>query len=422
MSKYFTISIDFNSLSIDSYKSDSLAIYSSEDRVVWMKEDTIVDWNTRIAMANVNHFSYFALVGERKDITPPTTTAVLSGDRGEDNWYRNDVELKLRPDDGNGLGIDYTAYKTQNSDWDEYKNPIHFVDEGGYILEFYSSDNDENIEEVKTVKFSIDKTPPVITAIKTPAANSNSWNNSNVTVHFDCTDGGSGVSEVTDDVVLSSEGANQPATGTCIDKAGNSSEMTLSGINIDKTTPSLTAVKTPNTNIDGWNNSDVTVHFDCTDTLSGIDFLTNDQILSSEGANQSVRGSCIDKAGNDSAVEVGDINIDTTQPIVSLYTAPSILWPPDGKTVDVRIWGSAIDNYLVKSLVFNVEDEYNEIKLYREMKPISSNFDDYFTLVKSRKGEDMSGRKYMIKITVFDFADNKSSSESAVLVPHDMGR
>ena len=40
--------------------------------------------------------------------------------------------------------------------------------------------------------------------------------------------------------ILSAEGAGQSATGTCADNAGNTSDATVSGINIDKTAPAIT--------------------------------------------------------------------------------------------------------------------------------------------------------------------------------------
>jgi hypothetical protein len=61
-----------------------------------------------------------------------------------------------------------------------------------------------------------------------------------VTVHFAGVDGLSGIDFCDADVVLSSEGAGQSASGTCTDKAGNvSSPASVTGIEIDKTNPTL---------------------------------------------------------------------------------------------------------------------------------------------------------------------------------------
>jgi hypothetical protein len=40
---------------------------------------------------------------------------------------------------------------------------------------------------------------------------------------------------VSTDAIASSEGSNQPVTGTATDKAGNRTSITITGPNIDKT-------------------------------------------------------------------------------------------------------------------------------------------------------------------------------------------
>ncbi|MBU0569899.1 hypothetical protein KKB40_03900 [Patescibacteria group bacterium] len=116
---------------------------------------------TKTASAQLNHLSYFALMAERFDTTAPTTNAVLSGEEGKDGWFKSDVEVTLNAQDNEGgLGVDYTLYKVNEGDWQEYTSFLNFTDEGDYLIEFYSVDNDENIEDVKSVEFHIDKTPP----------------------------------------------------------------------------------------------------------------------------------------------------------------------------------------------------------------------------------------------------------------------
>jgi hypothetical protein len=113
-------------------------------------------------------------------------------------------------------------------------------------------------------------------------------------------------------------------TGTAWDAAGNSSSATVSGINVDTTPPSI---KGSATTADGksysgaWTNQSVTVRFTCADQpdLSGIKSCPAPVTVSTEGANQQVRGTAGDVAGNSSSTAVGDINIDLTKPIVT-YT------------------------------------------------------------------------------------------------------
>jgi hypothetical protein len=120
---------------------------------------------------------------------------------------------------------------------------------------------------------------------------------------------------------LSSEGAGQSASGTCTDKAGNSASATQSAINIDKTAPSVSAARSPLANVNGWNNTNVTVSFTCSDLLSGVASVDSPVTLSGEGAGQSATGNCTDKAGNSASATQSGINIDKTAPTISLRPA-----------------------------------------------------------------------------------------------------
>ncbi len=100
-------------------------------------------------------------MGERKDSVAPITTPVLEGEKGTGNNFRSDVNLSLNAvDNEGGLGVEFTAYGFEDSAWQTYTTPLTFSAEGSYQIHFYSQDNDGNIEEVKTVEFSIDKTIP----------------------------------------------------------------------------------------------------------------------------------------------------------------------------------------------------------------------------------------------------------------------
>lgn len=165
----------------------------------------------------------------------------------------------------------------------------------------------------------VDTTAPVITFVSRTSANSFGWNNGDVTVEWSCSDSGSGVVADSVSETITIEGADQSATGTCEDHAGNTASDTQTGINIDKTPPTASASAAPDPNGNGWNNSDVTVSFEGTDGLSGIDTCSDPVVLSSEEASQSASGTCTDKAGNVSdPATVSGINIDKTKPVVEV--------------------------------------------------------------------------------------------------------
>jgi hypothetical protein len=186
-----------------------------------------------------------------------------------------------------------------------------------------ATDNADNSAASNTINVKVDKTPPTITASASPAPNGNGWNNTNVTVHYTCSDGLSGVASTSPDATLSSNGANQSSTGSCTDVAGNSASATASGINIDKTAPTITASASPAPNGNGWNNTNVTVHYTCSDGLSGVANTSPDATLSSNGANQSSTGSCTDEAGNTASATASGINIDKTAPTITASASPA---------------------------------------------------------------------------------------------------
>ena len=173
------------------------------------------------------------------------------------------------------------------------------------------------IEYVASGEPPPDLDPPTIVATYDPAANGEGWNNSAVTVTFTCTDEDSGVAECPDAISFGEEGAGQSETVQATDNAGNVAELTVT-VSIDLTDPAIAGSAYPDANEAGWNNTDVTVQFDCQDDLSGIAACTPDVVLNAEGADQSVTGQAVDLAGNSAEATVEGINIDKTAPDVAI--------------------------------------------------------------------------------------------------------
>jgi hypothetical protein len=92
-------------------------------------------------------------------------------------------------------------------------------------------------------------------------------------------------------------------------------------IGVDNDLPVITAVATPVANAAGWNNSDVTVVFACTDATSGVATCPSPVTVTAEGANQAISGQAVDKAGNTASASVS-VSIDKTLPFLSAETAP----------------------------------------------------------------------------------------------------
>ena len=185
----------------------------------------------------------------------------------------------------------------------------------------------------------VDTDSPSIVETLSPSPNSFGWNNTNVEVVFGCADATSGVATCPNPLLLTTEGLNQTATGTALDRAGNSASAKIQ-ISIDKTPPIISASQSPAPNGAGWNNSSVMVSFACADALSGLASCPSPVAVSSEGANQSVSAVALDKAGNSASASVS-VNIDKTAPIVSITS------PANGSVVtasSLQLAGSASDN------------------------------------------------------------------------------
>jgi hypothetical protein len=186
-----------------------------------------------------------------------------------------------------------------------------------------------------------DKIPPTTAATPSPGPNVNGWNNTSVTLAFNSVDnsGGSGVKQIAITLNGAQTGSVAVAGGTAsaaitaqgvttvtyfgIDNAGNQETPKTLTVRIDETSPTATATIAPAPNINGWNNTNVTVSFTGTDALSGIAACEAPISLTAEGAAQSVSGTCTDKAGNISSPAVqATVSIDLTPPEAYLRFDP----------------------------------------------------------------------------------------------------
>jgi parallel beta-helix repeat protein len=242
------------------------------------------------------------------DWTPPTITGTRTPDANPYGWNNTDVTVHFTAsDEVSGLDGPVPA------------DIVLSAEGSGQSVTREVSDLAGNSASATVHDINIDKTAPAIEGSRTPEANPSGWNNTDVTVKFTGADALSGMASLTPDTTLTSEGAGQSLEGTATDKAGNSASFTVSGINIDKTPPTITGTKDPSPNSEGWNNTDVTVHFAASDSLSGVDpaGVPADVAFSAEGADQSVTRTVADRAGNSASVTVSDINIDKTPPTIS---------------------------------------------------------------------------------------------------------
>jgi hypothetical protein len=259
--------------------------------------------------------------GIQIDRTAPTTSASVP-DPLASGWYAGDVQVTL-----NGLdslsGVKTTYYSVDGGGAETYSGPFSHGLKGVHTITFWSLDKAGNLEDSSvghSITLKIDGIPPTITGSRTPAANGFGWNNSPVTVSFNCSDAESGIAACDPGVLLSNAGAGQSYTGLAQDNAGNTASATVSDINIDLTAPSLAGAVTTIPNAFGWYKGNVTVHWTGQDGLSGIDPATQpaDSVITGEGSTLGAGPVYIsDQAGNVGSASVSGIKIDKTAPAIS---------------------------------------------------------------------------------------------------------
>ncbi len=249
------------------------------------------------------------------DVTPPVITPTVDGTLGNNGWYVSDVQVSWSVSDDESAISSSTGCDTV----------LVTADTTGTTYTCQATSAGGTSSQSVTIKR--DATAPEISLVSTYTNEADyvqgTWTNEDVSANFLCEDATSGPVSANDIEVLSTEGANQGITGNCQDLAGNTSSdsTSVTDVDIDKTAPTASAVALPAPNVNGWNNTDVTVSFQGSDALSGIASCSPDVVLSAEAAGQSASGTCTDNAGNVSDTATADnINIDKTNPGITITT------------------------------------------------------------------------------------------------------
>lgn len=177
----------------------------------------------------------------------------------------------------------------------------------------------KSLSEIKYTYVPADSTAPTVTAAADRPANENGWFNGDVTVSFDASDeaGGSGVQSVDEPVLITTEGKSMPVIGYARDHAGNAGFITYL-VSLDKTAPELSGKVVQTANKNGWYNGDVTVHFEASDSLSGLATVPADVWITGEGSDLSASATAVDQAGNRATAIVTGIKIDRSAPDISI--------------------------------------------------------------------------------------------------------
>ncbi|MCK7598029.1 PQQ-binding-like beta-propeller repeat protein [Microbulbifer sp. CAU 1566] len=239
------------------------------------------------------------------DNVAPTISASINPDPNSAGWHNTDVNVSfLCEDELSGIA--------------SCTSPIDVSAEGatqGFVGE--AKDKAGNTATV-TATISLDKTVPVLNSEILPQANSNGWHNQPVAITYTCSDSLSGISACPDTATVNQEGGSQSVSAEALDLANNKQEIE-DLVNLDLTPPTISASVSPAANSAGWHSSPVTVSFNCTDSLSGIETCESAETYSGDGANQLVSGIATDLAGNTKSTSV-TFNLDTTSPEINFIS------------------------------------------------------------------------------------------------------
>ncbi len=225
------------------------------------------------------------------------------------------------------------SYKVDSGAWSAYSGntsaSLTGLPEGVHTFYVAAKDAAGNVDSTPaTYNFGVDNTPPVISASRTPDANINGWNNTDVVASYTASDSLSGLPLGTESGshTFTAEAAGQSHTFTVTDLAGNSSSATIDNVNIDKTAPTLVfGSKSPIPTIYDWNNTDVNIGFTTGDALSGVASVSAASPLTftAEAAGQTQSVTVTDKAGNSQTFTSPVVNIDKTAPIITASYSPT---------------------------------------------------------------------------------------------------
>ena len=272
----------------------------------------------------------------KRDATAPDVTAGAR-DPDHNGWYNEPLTVSFSGTDATSDNVSCDSPVTYGDDSNEGDGTDRSVsgsctDEAGNSAE-------------ATFTFDYDNTNPTIVGSRSPLANSNGWNNADVTVSFQCSDpGGSGVESCLGGTTLTTENANHNVQGTATDNAGNTANATVGPIKIDLTDPGITASLANNAANTGWYNiatGNPVVHFECTDALSGVASCPINHTITGEGNNLSYSDTATDKADNSASAGVNGVKNDQGKPTVSVtgitaatYTTTDTLPTPGCNVLD----------------------------------------------------------------------------------------
>ena len=213
----------------------------------------------------------------------------------------------------------------------------------------------------------------------------------------------------------------------------------------DGVAPTTTATVSPAANVNGWNNTDVTVTLDATDLASGIldtpvGWVDQVEYTIAAGTPQVVPGHtasfgvsapgvttvsyfATDAAGNEESPGTLAVRIDTGAPAINgLPGGSCVLWPPNNKKRQVAVVSaqdpvSGVANLHVTATSNEPMDPNDPDAVVQ-----ADGLGGFVVELRAARLGAGSGRVYTLTATATDLAGNTRTSTASCTVPHDQGK
>jgi hypothetical protein len=242
-------------------------------------------------------------VALKYDATAPQVAAAASRAADANGWYNHAVSISFS-------GTDATSGLDTCDPAKSYSGP----DSAGASVTGSCRDKAGNSAS-SPLGLKYDATAPAVTGA-TPARppDADPWYNAPVSLQFQGADGMSGVASCTSVGYAGPDSAAASVSGSCADRAGNTSAAASSALKYDATGPAVTASPGRGADANGWYNHPVSVSFAGTDAVSGVKNCDAAKTFSGpDAASTAVSGACRDNAGNAASGSLA-VKYDSTSP------------------------------------------------------------------------------------------------------------
>jgi large repetitive protein len=222
------------------------------------------------------------------DATPPQVTATPSRAPNANGWYRSSLSVTF-------AGTDALSGLASCPQPQSYAGP----DTASAVVSGTCLDNAGN-GALASLPVKYDATAPAATPTPSRPPDANGWYNAPLAVGFAGTDATAGIESCDQPKIFAGPDTSSASlSGSCHDRAGNTSPVSTLSLRYDATAPQVTdalAVRQPD-RFD-WYNRPVSFAVQGTDATAGIDSCPAATYAGPDSGTASVTGTCVDKAGN----------------------------------------------------------------------------------------------------------------------------